>query len=103
MPDWNDILNEIKETPSPHDIIRRQYLEELHKITGLKDSIEDIISIKTFSDCEDMTEDKAWYPKGNRILIRNLNKLRRLALHNDRGYWPRVIVNELWGVRYNYN
>lgn len=34
MPDWNDILNEIKETPSPHDIIRRQYLEELHKITG---------------------------------------------------------------------
>jgi hypothetical protein len=49
-----------------------------------------------------MTEDKAWYPKGNRILIRNLNKLRRLALHNDRGYWPRVIVNELWGVRYNY-
>ena len=50
-----------------------------------------------------MTENIAWYPKGNRILIRNLNKLRRLALHNDRGYWPRVIVNELWGVRYNYN
>lgn len=34
MPDWNNVLNEIKEAGSPHDIIRRNYLEKLHKITG---------------------------------------------------------------------
>lgn len=33
MPDWNDILNEIKETPSTHDLIRRKYSNELHRIT----------------------------------------------------------------------
>lgn len=34
MPDWNDILNEIKEAGSVQDIVRRKYLAELHKITG---------------------------------------------------------------------
>lgn len=33
MPDWNDVLNEIKEAGSPQDIIRRKYLEQLQKIT----------------------------------------------------------------------
>ena len=34
MPDWNQILNEIKASGSTHDIIRRNYLEKLHNITG---------------------------------------------------------------------
>lgn len=34
MPDWNDVLNEIKESGSPQDIVRRKYLERLHDITG---------------------------------------------------------------------
>lgn len=34
MPDWNQILNEIKASGSTHDIIRRSYLEKLHNITG---------------------------------------------------------------------
>lgn len=34
MPDWNQILNEIKASGSTHDIIRRRYLEKLHNITG---------------------------------------------------------------------
>jgi len=33
MPNWNDILNEIKAAGSTHDIIRRKYLKQLHKIT----------------------------------------------------------------------
>lgn len=34
MPDWNDLLNEIKEVGNPHDTIRRKYLDSLQKITG---------------------------------------------------------------------
>jgi len=34
MPDWNDLLDEIKETGSTYDIVRRQYLTSLHAITG---------------------------------------------------------------------
>jgi ClpP class serine protease len=34
MPNWHEILNEIKREGSTHDIIRRKYLKELHKITG---------------------------------------------------------------------
>ena len=34
MPDWNQILNEIKEAGSTHDIIRRRYLKKLHQLTG---------------------------------------------------------------------
>lgn len=34
MPDWNEILNEITEAGSTHDVIRRRYLKELHKLTG---------------------------------------------------------------------
>lgn len=33
MPDWNQILNEIKEAGSTHDIIRRDYLKKLHQLT----------------------------------------------------------------------
>ncbi len=33
MADWKDILNELKEAGSTHDIIRRKYLLELQKIT----------------------------------------------------------------------
>ena len=28
MPGWNDILNEVKETPAQHDYVRRKYLKE---------------------------------------------------------------------------
>jgi len=34
MPNWNEILDEIKKAGSTHDIIRRKYLERLHQITG---------------------------------------------------------------------
>lgn len=34
MPNWNQILNEIKESGSTHDLIRRKYLKRLHEITG---------------------------------------------------------------------
>ena len=34
MPDWNDLLDEIKNSGSTHDIIRRKYLEKLHEFTG---------------------------------------------------------------------
>ena len=34
MPDWNDILNELRTVGSPHDVIRRKYLAELAELTG---------------------------------------------------------------------
>jgi hypothetical protein len=34
MPDWNQILNEIKEAGSVHDLTRRKYLRALWEITG---------------------------------------------------------------------
>jgi ATP-dependent protease ClpP protease subunit len=33
MPDWNDILDEIKESGSTHDIVRRKYLKKLSEVT----------------------------------------------------------------------
>ena len=33
MPNWNEILNEIKEAGSTHDVVRRRYLAALHKLT----------------------------------------------------------------------
>lgn len=34
MPNWNQILDEIKKTASVHDATRRRYLTKLHKQTG---------------------------------------------------------------------
>jgi len=34
MPDWNQILNEIKAAGSTHDIVRRNYLRRLNDLTG---------------------------------------------------------------------
>lgn len=34
MPNWNDLLDEIKAAGSTHDIVRRKYLKELYNITG---------------------------------------------------------------------
>jgi len=34
MPNWKDILDELREQGSTHDIIRRKYLLELNKLTG---------------------------------------------------------------------
>jgi hypothetical protein len=34
MPDWSEVLNQVKAAGSPHDIIRRQYLSQLHGLTG---------------------------------------------------------------------
>lgn len=34
MPNWKDILDELREQGSTHDITRRKYLLELHKLTG---------------------------------------------------------------------
>ena len=34
MPDWKQILSEIKDSGSVHDIIRRRYISELSKLTG---------------------------------------------------------------------
>jgi len=33
MPDWNQLLDEIKEAGSTHDVIRRKYLRQLHEKT----------------------------------------------------------------------
>ena len=34
MPNWNDLLDEIKARGSNFDIVRREYLEKLHALTG---------------------------------------------------------------------
>jgi len=34
MPDWNQLLDEIRTSGSTHDIIRRKYLRELYEIAG---------------------------------------------------------------------
>ena len=34
MPNWNELLNEIKAAGSIHDVIRRRYLAKVHEITG---------------------------------------------------------------------
>lgn len=34
MPNWNQILDELKETGSTHDVVRRKYLNRLAKLTG---------------------------------------------------------------------
>ena len=34
MPNWNEILNELKDGGSIYDVVRRKYLAELHKLTG---------------------------------------------------------------------
>jgi ATP-dependent protease ClpP protease subunit len=34
MPNWNEILDEIQEAGSTHDIVRRRYLRRLSKLTG---------------------------------------------------------------------
>lgn len=33
MPNWNDILNEVKACGSPHDVVRRKYLRQLYERT----------------------------------------------------------------------
>ncbi len=34
MPNWNEILNELKEAGSAHDVVRRRYLKGLHELTS---------------------------------------------------------------------
>lgn len=34
MPGWDDILSELGQTPSQHDIVRRKYLKSLSELTG---------------------------------------------------------------------
>jgi len=34
MANWKDILNELQERGSGHDIVRREYLKKLHEVTG---------------------------------------------------------------------
>lgn len=34
MPNWNEILNEVKSLGSTYDVLRRRYLNELFKLTG---------------------------------------------------------------------
>lgn len=34
MPNWKQICDELKAKGSAHDIVRREYLEKLHKVTG---------------------------------------------------------------------
>jgi hypothetical protein len=33
MPNWNELLNEVKALGSPHDVLRRKYLKKLHEVT----------------------------------------------------------------------
>lgn len=34
MPNWNALLNEVQAAASVYDVVRRKYLQELHKLTG---------------------------------------------------------------------
>lgn len=34
MPNWNQLLDELKRSPSAQDVLRRRHLEEVHRITG---------------------------------------------------------------------
>jgi ClpP class serine protease len=34
MPSWHDLLKEITESGSTHDVVRRKYLRKLHELTG---------------------------------------------------------------------
>jgi len=34
MPNWNQILDELREAGSTHDVVRRRYLKHLQKVTG---------------------------------------------------------------------
>lgn len=34
MPSWGDVLNTLQTTPNPVDVLRRRYLEIMHKYTG---------------------------------------------------------------------
>lgn len=34
MPNWNQILDELKEAGSTHDVVRRKYLQRLYRVTG---------------------------------------------------------------------
>lgn len=34
MPNWNDVREEIRQTDSPCDLVRRKYLRTLHELTG---------------------------------------------------------------------
>ena len=34
MPNWDELLDEIKAAGSVHDLIRRKYLKKLHEVTG---------------------------------------------------------------------
>lgn len=34
MPNWNNILEEIRKRGGTHDVVRREYLSKLHKLTG---------------------------------------------------------------------
>ncbi len=34
MPTWNELLEEINDASKAHDVVRRQYLERLNKVTG---------------------------------------------------------------------
>lgn len=34
MPNWNELLNEIRNAGSTHDVVRRKYLQALHELTG---------------------------------------------------------------------
>ncbi len=34
MPNWKELLEEVKSAGSTHDVIRRKYLQQLHEITG---------------------------------------------------------------------
>lgn len=34
MPNWNQLLNEVKAVGSAHDVLRRRYLKKLHEVTN---------------------------------------------------------------------
>jgi hypothetical protein len=34
MPNWKELLEEVKAAGSTHDVIRRKYLQQLHQLTG---------------------------------------------------------------------
>ena len=36
MPDWNSLVNEIEDTGSTHDLIRRKYLKQAPRAHGKK-------------------------------------------------------------------
>jgi ClpP class serine protease len=78
MPNWNQLLNEIKAAGSMHDVVRRRYLAKLHELTGRNIIVyySGWLQKKGISGTEINDEDK----KGFMTVIHELDRSQGLDL-----------------------